>query len=323
MKEVLWVSSIDEALTRKGVVSRTTLRVGKDQTASPIEIDVLVSRGNIDGPRLWLQACLHGDEPGGMQLVHAFLESLDLSRLVGTIIAVPVGNPLAFTQRQRRSPVDDIDINRVFPGKVDGSSSEQFAHILWKEIAKKADFLIDIHAASLECHGIEHIIMVEGNDKAAQTARVMVEAFGPRIMWTTGGKWLGKALFSQFELSGRPGIIFDRGYIRDSEELKRHVRRFENIMAALGMLRGIKPRRMEEARVVYDPSWVPTPVSGVLNLMCGLGDEIKANQCIAVVEDLHGEQVGEVIAPSDGIVVSLTLHKYVHKGEQNQVALIG
>ena len=323
MEMILDAISIGSALSRKNTISQIDLSAGDDEKGSPVAIRVLVASGKSEGPVLWLQGCLHGDEPEGMRLIHAVVESLDMSNLTGAIIAVPIGNPVAFKNRQRRSPVDDIDINRVFPGKADGNLTERLAHVIWHEIAKKSDLLIDIHAASLECAGIEHGIVIGGEDDVAQKSMALVRACGPRIMWTTGAGWLGEALFMQFALTGKPSMLFDRGYIRDASELDRHIQGFRNVMVTVGMLQSGDSLQMETSRVVQNPSWVPIPVSGVLHPLAVLGDEVKAKQRIARVTDLCGNEIGEVISPKKGMIVAETRHTYVHKDEQNQVALIG
>ena len=39
----------------------------------------------------------------------------------GTILALPCANPLAYESRTRNTPIDMIDLNRVFPGDPGGT----------------------------------------------------------------------------------------------------------------------------------------------------------------------------------------------------------
>jgi predicted deacylase len=55
-------------------------------------------------------------------------------------------NPFSFAAKSRQSPIDDININRVFPGAAGGWFSERLAALIVTEFLGKLDVLIDIHA---------------------------------------------------------------------------------------------------------------------------------------------------------------------------------
>ena len=55
------------------------------------------------------------------------------------MVLVPVANPPAFNAGTRLSPLDAINLNRVFPGDATGSISERLAYTLWTEVIAAAD----------------------------------------------------------------------------------------------------------------------------------------------------------------------------------------
>jgi len=44
------------------------------------------------------------------------------------------------------SPIDGKNLNRVYPGKPDGTVSERIAYAITNQIIERADFLVDIHS---------------------------------------------------------------------------------------------------------------------------------------------------------------------------------
>lgn len=99
-------------------------------------------------PRLFLSAGLHGDEATtiyALQRVIEFLDSQGLAR--GTVKILPIGHPAAFRRLRRTSPFDELDLNRVFPGK-DTSVTQALAAAIWEE-ALDADYLVDLHCSGI------------------------------------------------------------------------------------------------------------------------------------------------------------------------------
>ena len=87
--------------------------------------------------------CLHGDELYGLEVADKISKKIPLF----------IGNPLAIEKRKRYV---DKDLNRVFPGDLNGTTYEEkrAAHLL-KEL-KDYKYIIDIHSSScdLELFGI-------------------------------------------------------------------------------------------------------------------------------------------------------------------------
>jgi len=64
----------------------------------------------------------------------------------GRIIVIPALNFPAFMNASRTSPIDKGNLNRMFPGKRNGTPTEMIAHYLDQELFPLADFVFDIHA---------------------------------------------------------------------------------------------------------------------------------------------------------------------------------
>ena len=107
-----------------------------------VQIPVLLGCSAAPGPTLWLHGCVHGNEACGAFVLHRLFRGLDPAALSGTLVALPILNITAFRARQRMSPFEGYaggDLNRCFPGKPDGTHTEQMAHAIYTELRAHAD----------------------------------------------------------------------------------------------------------------------------------------------------------------------------------------
>src|SRR4051794_39702794 len=126
------------------------LKVGAFPDGSPVEIPVIIVRGQEDGPVVWMHGCVHGNEYCGTYSIHEFTRSLDPASLKGAVVALPILNLAAFRSRQRSSPFEifnNTDMNRCFPGNPNGGMTEQMAYVVFEELKKTATHFIDFHTA--------------------------------------------------------------------------------------------------------------------------------------------------------------------------------
>ncbi|MGD0804708.1 MAG: M14 family metallopeptidase [Candidatus Bathyarchaeia archaeon] len=115
---------------------------------------ITISIGNVGKkrPRALIIAGTHGDEqPWGALAIRMLLKKIELSDLYGSIRIIPNANPYAMEENSRVSHLDNLDLNRVFPGDENGSYSEKIAAIIVKEGLKDVDVVIDLHGGGSWC----------------------------------------------------------------------------------------------------------------------------------------------------------------------------
>jgi len=62
------------------------------------------------------------------------------------VILVHVANMPSFLGRTIYfSPIDGKNLNRVYPGRADGTVSERIAYAITREIIEPADYVLDLH----------------------------------------------------------------------------------------------------------------------------------------------------------------------------------
>ena len=131
-----------------GERKRVLLDVAKLYDFTDMNIPIEVIRGKKDGPVLFVSGAIHGDEINGVEIIRQLLTHKALSRIKGTLIAVPIVNVFGFNTKSRYLP-DRRDLNRCFPGSENGSLAAQIAHIFMTEIVQKCTHGIDLHCAAI------------------------------------------------------------------------------------------------------------------------------------------------------------------------------
>ena len=87
-----------------------------DSAWGSIMIPICVIK-NGTGPRALLTGGNHGDEYEGPGVLTELAHSLRAEDITGTVIIIPFMNQPAFAAGTRVSPLDDANMNRVFPGQ--------------------------------------------------------------------------------------------------------------------------------------------------------------------------------------------------------------
>jgi uncharacterized protein len=109
-------------------------------------IPITIVNGAKEGPLLALVAGNHGYEYAPILALQRLRARLDPQQMSGAVILVHVANMPSFLRRTiYYSPVDGKNLNRVYPGRLEGTVSERIAYFITKEVIEPSDYLIDLH----------------------------------------------------------------------------------------------------------------------------------------------------------------------------------
>src|SRR5487761_2008247 len=136
--------------------------------------------GNADGPTLVVTGGVHAAEYASIAAALEFGRSLDPANLRGRVIVVPVMNMPAFTARSIYvCPLDDRNLNRVFPGDAHGTASEQIADWVFRNVISQAEYYVDLHGGDLiEALVPFAIFFRSGNEQVDALSLEMAKIFG-------------------------------------------------------------------------------------------------------------------------------------------------
>jgi predicted deacylase len=154
-----------------------------------LSVPVHVVVGRRPGPRLVLIATQHGEELGPLSSLREILGRIDPEALAGTLVVIPVANPIAFEHQQRSTWIETNrggstgNLNRVWPGKARGFITERIAHELTTHVLRDADCVIDYHGSTVGGVSLYYAYMVpDDGTTLAQTTRDLALAFGMEIL---------------------------------------------------------------------------------------------------------------------------------------------
>ncbi len=110
-----------------------------------IMIPVTVVR-NGDGPTALLTGANHGDEYEGPIALQALAWELEPEQISGRVIILPYMNYPAFRAATRVSPIDNVNLNRAFPGAPDGTATQKISNYFNDVLVPMADVVLDYHS---------------------------------------------------------------------------------------------------------------------------------------------------------------------------------
>ena len=300
---------------KPGTRTQTRVPVGELPDGSPVALPVVSIAGAQDGPTLYLQAGIHGDELTGIEVCRHALTTLDPAHIRGTVVSVPLANVPSHLTRTRGYLQEErwlIDINRIFPGNPHGLLTERIANVLFESFVREADFTIDLHSALDGCD-IAPFVYVDPNDDAGGTLKArerLALAFGtPYAFYRKRGEKFGtsdlsRSLSAQADLIGVPMMVAEMGESRrvSTEHIPLGVQGIRNVMIAMGMLAEapVEPatqRRFDSITLMHANH------GGGLRVHRAIGDEVTAGQLIAEIVNVFGETVERLESPNDGFVL--------------------
>lgn len=296
-----------EAGTRRKI----TINLAPLYDFTPTGIPVEVIRGREEGPVLFVSAAIHGDEINGVNIIHRLLRSKRLSKLKGTLIAVPIVNVFGFNTKNRYLP-DRRDLNRSFPGSEDGSLAAQVAHIFMREIVTKSNYGIDLHTGAIHRTNLPQI---RGCFKDPHT-KELAERFGAPVLINSDLR--DGSLREAAQEHNVPILLYEGGEaLRFDEHATRvGLRGILRVMEAIGMIAPkAETTKVQTPVLAKDSYWLRAPYSGLLQTRTKLGMRVKKDQLLATISDPFATHSFDIRAKQEGIVIGMSHLPLFNKGD--------
>ncbi len=267
----------------------------------------VIKRG--DGPTALLTGGNHGDEYEGPIALFDLARNLPVDQVSGRVIIVPAMNYPAFTAGTRTSPIDGGNMNRIFPGRPDGTVTEKIADYFQRSLLPLADTVLDIHSGGKTLNFVPFAAAHVLPDKAQEARCVAaMEAFGAPYsvmlleidnvgMYDTAAEELGK-VFVSTELGGGGSAMATTVAIA-----KRGV---ANVLKHAGIMDG-EPALSPSVRLEMpdERCFVTSEAAGLVEYCVDLGAAVETGQVIARIHDVQrtGNPPVEHRAQISGILI--------------------
>lgn len=280
-------------------------------THESLHMPVQVINGTRAGPTLLVCAAVHGDEINGVEIIRRLLAYRGLSRLRGTLLAVPIVNVHGFLDQSRYLP-DRRDLNRCFPGTEKGSIAARLAHLFTNEILDKADCVIDIHTGAVHRSNLPQI---RADLDDAETLE-LAQSFGVPVIINANLR--DGSLREAAASRGIPSLLYEAGEALRFDEvcIRAGLRGVLNIIRALGMLAARKRHReVVQPVMARQTRWVRAPSSGIIRMHAALGQRVQKGDVLATVSDPFGQKESHATAAFAGIVIGRSNLPLAHEGD--------
>ena len=311
-----------------GTAATGTLTVPAGAGDSGTTIPFSVIHGAAPGPVLALVAGTHGSEYVPIIALQRLRTAITPTTLRGTVIMVHVANMPSFLGRTvYYSPVDGQNLNRVFPGKIDGTLSERIAHVITTEIINRATHVADLHGGD----GNESLRpysywITTGDPKVAEQSRAMAIAFGLDHIVVDRGRPTDPAKSSFLSNTaitrGKPAITTETGdRSRVDEEMIALVERgVAGLLMHLGM-RDDGPIPLAQPKWIERDEVLRASATGLFYPAVVKGQMVDGGALLGRITDFHGQTLEEIRAPFAGEVLYIVETPPISKGEP--VGMVG
>lgn len=292
------------------VNSKTTIKWYSGHISGGFDLatPVVVIHGKEAGPTVCLTAAVHGDEVNGVEIARRVVQNLQSENLKGTIISVPVVN-MDGLWRKDRYMSDRRDLNRAFPGDINGSTASRVAYSLFNNIISHCDSLIDLHSGSMYRENITQLrvdlTIPEVAEVAKQFGAVSVlQSIAP------SGSLRGSAT-----KAGIPTVVMEVGgpFILDVTLVETAVKALRSYLSSIDIL----PRSFfwsSPQPIFYASQWLRSQQGGILVNKVRLGQKVNKGQLLGKISNPINNKVETLLAPFDSVVLGRAQDQFVSAG---------
>lgn len=306
------VQRLDLDAAEPGVVSRFRVVITENASGNETMVPAMVLRSHQPGPVVGVTAAVHGNELNGIPVIHRLMEQLGTVGLAkGTLVAVPIVNVPGYLRYQREFE-DGVDLNRIMPGKANGTESQLYAHRLVERLFYCFEYLLDLHTASFGRVNSLYVRADMDNPVTAKMARLVSPQI---IVHSPGGDGTVRATCTD---RGTHAITIEVG---DPARLQRGLVRsahlgVQEVLEHLGMVQDLSdpdPGEIVECSRSY---WTYTDRGGVLTVLPGVVDRVEKGEIIARLYNVWGDPVREYRAPEAGVIVGKATNPAARAGSR-------
>ena len=267
--------------------------------------------------RICLVSGIYGDELGGQyicgEIIRRMKENFEL--LSGIVDVYPAVNPLGLDARTRAVPISDMDYSTVFPGNINGGLEEYTAAKLVEEL-KGASCCIDIHSSNIF---LQEIPQVRLNDDYGEELLRLSGLMNTDLVWVHPSATVNEgSLAYTMNKMGIPTLVTESGaaFRIEYEYCRQIIDGIFSDMTEIGNWKGKQSCRKNVPVIREDEIYyLNCESSGLFVSYKKLKDHVKKGEVIGRIQNpLMGVAEEEVIAPTDGFLMTLREHPGVTEG---------
>lgn len=251
-----------------------------------IPIPIVVLR-NGEGPTALFVSGTHGDEYEGQVALCNLARTLKPDDIQGRVILLPAANLPAAVAGTRTSPIDDGNLNRLYPGDAMGSVTEQIAYFIEHELVARADIVVDLHSGGSSLHYVPSALIGFDAENPARQAKLVaaLKAFASPISYVghaQTGQGGGRTTGAAAQRAGKLALGSELGGSGTvtAAALRIAERGLRNVLAHIGILplSAAEPGPTRILDVGGPDYFVYAPGTGLFEPLAEPGDTVTAGQ---------------------------------------------
>ncbi len=276
-------------------------------------IPLIMAESDVEGPVIWLIGVEHGDEVGGMVVIHELFELIKKQGLLrGKVYAIPLLNPMGFEMVSRHIPYTKEDLNRSYPGNQKGTLAERIAYKIHEAIIQsKPDLVLDLHN---DWHNsIPYIILENQKSEEKKSINKKIRKIARRsgLVMIKETDDIPSSLSTTLYNNNIPAITLELGqsYIVNEKNVKIGLNSLINILSFFNVLNSdpitlnyIKSKKIRKKLLFYTDQPRSTK-TGIIRFKVEAGDFVRKNQIIAEIFDVFGKKIETIKAKDKGIIL--------------------
>lgn len=259
----------------------------------------------------------HGDELEGQFCCYEIIRRIKEHKeyLNGIVDVFPALNPLGIDTITRGIPKFDLDMNRIFPGNLDGSLAEYTAYQVIEDI-KGADLCVDIHSSNIFLREIPQIRI---NEETAERLVPLALKMNVDYIWIhAAATVLESTLAHSLNKAGVPTLVAEMGVgMRITKDYGYQLTNgIFSVMKHLGIWTGpVDAIRQPIVSTDGKVAFMNAEASGVFVPCVNHSNKVKAGEHIGdIISPVTGEVIHSVDSPVDGLVFTLREYPIVYEG---------
>ena len=267
-----------------------------------------IIRGEKEGKTALITAGIHAGEYVGIQSAVELGRDLKIEKMTGTVILVKMVAREEFENRHGSlCRATGENLNRVFPGKKDGTKYEKLAHAVVEELQKKADYYIDLHSGD-DYEKLTPYVYYAGkaDPEVVKISRQMAEQVD--VPYMVKSEVASGGSYNYAAACGIPSVLLERGGMGawETEEVRSMKRDVRSILRFLGIYAGHRSMRKYYPLNVTQVQYQSASYTGLWYPQKKPGDLFTEGEILGYVKDYEDNVLETSVAYGDGVILYQT-----------------
>jgi len=281
-----------------------------------VELPIVVVHGAFPGARVAVTAGIHGAEYVSIVALRDVAMSLDPALVRGSLVAVLTANPAAFAARTiYLNPMDGTNLNRVFPGKADGSPTQRLARWITDHVIAGSDVFVDMHCGDMNEALVSFTGVEETGDADVDArSRALAEAYGLRYLLIGPASGTTTTAAASLGISAVLGEVGGQGRW-PAEDVALHAAGLRRLLRAAGLVDEAPETPRHVTEMLRSEAWMRATSTGYWHPSVEVGMRVAKGTVVGEVRDAFGMILEQPIAPLDGVVIFLVTSLAMNEGD--------